>query len=606
MDLIDLANTDPYANPWLDAADLSNVARTFARAWEPPVDFSEHPEEWLTKVLGEYAWGLQREVWRSVVTQRSTAVHSCHDSGKSYIASRIVAWWIATHPVGETFVVTTAPTAAQVSAILWREIGKAWRKAKERGMPVPGRIVSSPFSQWKIGDELVGYGRKPADYEQSAFQGIHALYVLVVIDEAGGIARSLWDAVDSLLTNEEARVLAIGNPDDPAAHFAAVCAPGSDWNVIRIDGLRTPNFSEELTRPYPLVRALMEHEGIPYNTEDVPKAIRPLLLSPLWVEERLRRWCGVPKDAHEKLLPTELGEYVAKRAEASALFTAKVRGIFPEGGSKGVLPLGWVQRAVERWKDWDRGQKAMPGNPDLDLPARAEVLPRVLQPGRRVAGVDVAGEGDDETAVAVRNGDIITDVYRYVEADTMETADNVAFHLANTPQAVAVVDVIGIGSGVRDKLRRDGIATASFNASEQSDRTDKFGEFRFVNDRAAAWWALREKLDPSQEGGSTVMLPDDEQLIQELTAPRWKVRTGMGVGKIQIEKKEEIRKRLGHSTDSADAVVMAFWVSTAPVNPWDEVDTTLEFADGGASKVVPYDDSSGVQTLAGEDWDRWR
>lgn len=608
FDLIDLENLDPLANPWLDAAAMSGLEPLLS-AWAPPSDYISDPAHWLDEVLGEFAWSTQLSVWESLVEHRSTAVHSCHDSGKSFIASRIIAWWIANHPVGEAFVVTTAPTAAQVAAILWREVGKAYRKAKERKQPLPGRIVQSPFSQWKVGDELVGYGRKPADYEQSAFQGIHAMFVLVVLDEAGGIVRSLWDAVDALLTNEHARVLAIGNPDDPTSHFATVCKPGSDWNVIRIDGLRTPNFTDEGTRDYPLVRALMEHEGIPYSTEEVPAGIRPLLLSPLWVEERLRRWCGIERDAHLTMSAPELREYVARRAAASPLFTAKVRGEFAEGSQTRVIPLGWAQRAVERWRDWEKGSRALPAVPDLNLPARPARPPRQEQPGRRVVGVDVAGEGDDQTAVAVRSGDIITEVHRYREADTMVTADYAAQHLAGRPHGVAVVDVIGLGAGVRDKLRRDGFNTVGFNAARQSDRADRFGEFKFVNDRAAAWWNLRQLLDPSRPGGSTVMLPDDEQLIRELTSPTYTFRTGKGVGRYQIEAKDEIRKRLGHSTDSADAVVQAFWVTTA-VNPAGEDEQALPYADDDHQfeepDVTGYSYGGGYGGVGGLPGDGWR
>lgn len=64
------------------------------------------------------------------------------------------------HPPGEAFVVTTAPTTAQVEAILWRYIGAAHRKAD-----LPGRVTLD--AKWYIGQELVGYGRKPADYDQA-------------------------------------------------------------------------------------------------------------------------------------------------------------------------------------------------------------------------------------------------------------------------------------------------------------------------------------------------------------------------------------------------------------------------------------------------------
>ena len=80
---------------------------------------------------------------------------------------------------------------AQVKAILWRYIGGAHRTAN-----LPGRVTLD--AKWYIGQELVAYGRKPADYDQAAFQGIHARYVLVIIDEAGGVPKSIFDAVDAL------------------------------------------------------------------------------------------------------------------------------------------------------------------------------------------------------------------------------------------------------------------------------------------------------------------------------------------------------------------------------------------------------------------------
>jgi len=73
--------------------------------------------------------------------------------------------------------------------------------------------------------------------------------------------------------------------------------------------------------------------------------------------------------------------------------------------------------------------------------------------------------------------------------------------------------------------------------------------------RAAAWWHLREMLDPAH--GHAVALPPDDTLTGDLTAPHWKVQSG---GKILIESKDDIRKRLRRSTDAGDAVVQAFVV----------------------------------------------
>ena len=81
-------------------------------------------------------------------------------------------------------------------------------------------------------------------------------------------------------------------------------------------------------------------------------------------------------------------------------------------------------------------------------------------------------------------------------------------------------------------------------------------QLKFVNKRAETWWKLREALDPTY--GSNVALPPDPSLRADLTSPTWKL-TPRG---IQIESKDEIRKRLGRSPDKGDAVVLA-WVTAA-------------------------------------------
>jgi hypothetical protein len=78
----------------------------------------------------------------------------------------------------------------KVHAVLWREIGRAHRLAG-----LPGRITLE--DDWYIGQELVGFGRKPADYNPAAFQGIPARFVLVLVDEAGGVPKAIFDGVDS-------------------------------------------------------------------------------------------------------------------------------------------------------------------------------------------------------------------------------------------------------------------------------------------------------------------------------------------------------------------------------------------------------------------------
>jgi hypothetical protein len=252
------------------------------------------PVAWVTRRLEEHVWSKQAEILRSVRDNRRTAVPSCHGAGKSFIAARAAAWWLEVHEPGEAFVVTTAPSWPQVRAILWREINRAHRKGHLRG------TVNQ--TEWWVDGEIVAFGRKPSDYSPEAFQGIHAAAVLVVIDEACGVPKALYDAADTLVTNEASRILAIGNPDDPSSEFATLCRPSSGWNVIRIRAADTPNLSGEA----------------------VPDKLHELLISKLWVEEKAISW-GV----------------------GSPLYMAKIDGEFPENAEDTVIPLGFI-RACQR------------------------------------------------------------------------------------------------------------------------------------------------------------------------------------------------------------------------------------------------------------------
>jgi hypothetical protein len=270
----------------------------FADLLDPPENpYVGDPVGWVRDRLGEFLWSKQREILEAVVSHRYVAVKSAHDTGKSHGASRAVAWWLDTRE--DPFATTTAPTTKQVHAILWRYIGQAHRKGH-----LSGRIT--PDDEWYMGPggkELVAFGRKPADHDQSAFQGIHALNPLILVDDACGVPKSIFDAVDALATNSNARVLAIGNPDDPSSRFAQICKPGSGWHVITVSAFDTPA----------------------YTGEEVPEELLPLLVSPERVEERKIRW-GV----------------------TSPIYQSKVLGEFPDLSDDTLILPKWIEAAQKR------------------------------------------------------------------------------------------------------------------------------------------------------------------------------------------------------------------------------------------------------------------
>jgi len=277
--------------------------------------YAAHPELWVRERLGEYVWSKQVEILQSVRDNPFTAVKSCHGIGKSWVASRAATWWIDSHPPGTAVVITTAPTGDQVKAILWSEINGAANRAADRGNPLPGQVNAL---EWKLRGQMVGMGRKPSDYNPHAFQGIHRRFVLVIIDEACGVLQHFWTSALAIATGIHCRVLAIGNPDDPASHFASVCA--SDlWHLIKISAFDSPNFTGE---PVPrelsevLVSRRYEQTMLSEYGAESPIYISKVLAEfPQDAEDgvvrlsRLRA-CALPRDTpytDEQLLPVELG-----------------------------------------------------------------------------------------------------------------------------------------------------------------------------------------------------------------------------------------------------------------------------------------------------------
>ncbi|MEP6820245.1 MAG: hypothetical protein ABJA18_11975 [bacterium] len=220
--------------------------------------------------------------------------------------------------------------------------------------------------------------------------------------------------------------------------------------------------------------------------------------------------------------------------EQSAIFQNRVLGEFHTSDADGVIPLSWVEQANERWEEWKE---------------TGEWLPFTC------VSADIARSTDgDKTVLALRHSHVITELRRFAVADTMISSGHVAAIL-NARGSYGIIDLIGVGAGVYDRLRELKLTVRPFNASASppDKAKDRSGELEFLNMRAYAWWKFRELLDPAF--GANVCLPPDDRLLGDLVAPHWKMTSG---GKVQIESKDDIRKRLGRSTDDGDAVVMAF------------------------------------------------
>lgn len=487
------------------------------RRWE------QDPVSWARERLGDTLWSGQVAILEAVRDHRKVAAATCHEIGKSYSAALLAGWWIDTHKPGEAFVVTTAPTNSQVRVILWREIGRTHQRGN-----LEGRINQV---EWKlmVGDkeETVGLGRKPDDYNAVAIQGIHAPYVLVIVDEANGVRGPLHEALDSIMANDNSKQLMIGNPDDPTGEFFDACKPNSGYKVLHISAFDSPNFTGET----------------------LPKRVLDQLIGKTYVEEKRAKWAPSWVWQGNRCVMPE-GD---KLENTHPFWQSKVLGQFPVQSSAGsLIPLHWIRLAQER----------------------------TLEPvGVSELGLDVgASEHGDPSCLGHRHGQVFRVLYEDREPDTMKTTGKLLQHL-RSPQygaTSAKVDYIGVGRGVVDRCREQGEPVYPVSVGETSTvyscrmckhewdqslipikrvvphqlRCPKCGSDQvwavFANLLSQLWWSVRSMF----ERGDIDIDSADEQLAEELLTLRWEPNSkGQTVVKYSLD---------APSPNRADALLIAF------------------------------------------------
>lgn len=451
-------------------------------------EYADDPVAFVREVIGQDPWRGQVEIAEAVLEHPQVTVRSCHAAGKDWIAARLALWWCYARG---GLVVLTGPTRQQVEEIMMRrELWQAWNRAD-----LPGSLHVNALRPG--GEGQAGVLAKTAT-GVSALTGFHDARVLFVITEAQDPEiEHAWDAAFACTTGAEDRVLTLGNPLAQEGRFYRAHRPGSGWKCLKIEAADIPNVREDQT----VVPGLLTREGV--------------------------------------------DRFASEYGEDSGFYISRVLAEFPEQSEDGVFKREWLEGATERAEvgdlDWDASQ---------------------AQP---IAALDPARYGPDASVLAVRRGPKLVDLIRWEgRQDTMELVGRVGEELEaheiepedlrmaevlgpdrGEAKGKIVVDEVGVGGGVADRLRELGYDVEEFNGGRAPDDNR-----RYYNRRAEAFWELRGALEDEQVG-----LPDDERLFEELLALRWRPTSQ---GQVQLETKDDLKARLGRSPDRADAVAMCF------------------------------------------------
>lgn len=369
-------------------------------------------------------------------------------------------------------------------------------------------------------DKVLEFGSVPNEWDREKYQG--RAHSFIGFDEITHFTPSIyryligWNRSDN--PKERCRVIVTGNPPTTAE---------GRWVVEYWAPWLDPNHPNP-ARP----GELRWFTTIAGEDRELPGP-DPIEIDGRMVKPRSRTFIAAKLEDNPALM--ESGYAAVLESMPEPLRTMMREGRFDLGQEDAdyqVVPSSWIDEAMKRW------------------------TPQMPLTGMTSLGVDVAQGGSDDTVIAPRHGVWFDKLITRKGIDTKD-GPAVAGLIVQYMRDGAEVNIDtggGWGNSAFDHLKHQNVKIRGVTGASGSTARTRDRQLGFVNKRAETWWKFREALDPSY--GNKLALPPDPQLRADLTSPTWKL-TPRG---IQIESKDDIRKRLGRSPDRGDAVVLA-WVT---------------------------------------------
>lgn len=468
----------------------TSVGRRLARYRDDPRGILQFVDEELKATPDPWQETALLACADSDPDKRRVSMQACAGPGKSTVLAWIANWFMLTqgdaleHPKGAAISISRD----NLKDNLWAEIGK-W---KDRSTPLreqftitAGRFHANDHpDSWFISARAYSATADP-ETQGKTLSGLHAKYVLVLIDESGAIPTTILRAAEQALTTcAWGKIAQAGNPISlEGCLYAAATVLRHQWVVIKITG----------------------------DPAD-PKA---WVHSPR-VGDEPKKWAQLQIDTYGRDNPWVKGY---------------ILGEFPPSSINQLLSLEEVEAATNRV-------------------AKAETFEWVI----RRLGVDAARFGDDRTVLFPRQGRQAFAPVVMRNADTSQIAGRVASSIVQwtkqggAPVETFIDDTGHWGHGIYDQLN-----TASYNVQAIIYSAPAIDP-RFRNRRMELWWQMADWV---RTGGC---LPKNRYLVAELTAPTY----SFVQGKMILEDKALVKKRLGRSPDLADGLANTFGMPDAP------------------------------------------
>jgi hypothetical protein len=382
---------------------------------------------------------------------------------------------------------------------------------------------NSQQNTWRLGERVINIGGCQLEEDKQKFKGTPN--DLICFDEVSDFTETQYTFIigwnRSTIPGQRCRIVAAGNPPT---------RPEGLWVLKRWAAWLDPK------HPKPAKPGELRW----YTTDESGRELEvdgpgPHMIGGEQVIARSRTFIPAKLSDNPDLAATN---YAAVLAALPAELRAAYRdGRFDAGLEDDpwqAIPTDWVLQAQERWSKV----------PPVGIPMCA-------------IGVDVAQGGTDNTVLAQRHDGWFAPLHSVPGAQTPGGTDVAGIVIARRRDNAKVIIDIGGGWGgdAYAHLKANGVDVDSYMGVKKSLRRTVDNQLTFFNVRTEAYWRFREALNPDQEGGSCIALPDDRELLADLTAPTYSVKGGG----LALEPKEDLIKRIGRSPDKGDAVVMAWF-----------------------------------------------
>lgn len=436
---------------------------------------------------------------QAIADNKWVTVRSAVGTNKTRTAAGIVLWFLDCFPGSR--VITTAPKESQLLSQIWGEINTLY-PFFNKGKLTSGllKMEDKVNTNWKA--EAFVTGLVASEDSLTKAQGFHAPDMLILVEETPGVPKQALTALINTSTGRHNILVFLGNPDNQMDNFSLLENMDNVVN-IQISGYDHPNV-------------------VTKNPDLIPGA------------------------QTERGIQTMLSLY---RSKEHPLFISRARGMTPIGSANSLIKYQWIMKAVERYNLLcDEHDSLIPDEVlKYNLLRNMENDPSL--------GVDVANsEAGDDASICEGIGAVNTGIESFPCPNSNQLGHQVAkLASENGIESNKVwVDGIGVGAGTVNTLVDDHdfpIEDINFQSSAAPIDIPGNNEI-FLNKRSQAWWMTAEGFRLG-----IIAMPEDKETIADLVSPKWFVKNG----KIVIESKEDIKKRLLRSPNKGDAFVYWYW-----------------------------------------------